>query len=116
MRGIVVLLGLMLVGCGVTVTEIAEPEEFSGTVTKNGQPVTDVVLKLQPIAKGGTEAAVPVIDGKYKATATPGLYTYYFEEGSSVAAYEATIPKEYRLGSLDREIEVTGEDLDLEVD
>ncbi len=98
------------------VEEIGDPEEFSGTVTKGGQPITDVILKLQPIAKGGTEAAVPVTNGKYKATATPGLYTYYFEEGSSAATYEATIPKEYRLGSLEREIEVTGDDLDLTVD
>ncbi len=116
MRGFVLVLGLMLAGCGgVTVEEIADPEEFSGKVTKGGQPVSDVKLRLQPIAKGGTEAIVPVKDGKYTATATPGKYTYFFEEGSNAAAFEA-IPADYRHGSLDREIEVTGDDLDLTVD
>jgi hypothetical protein len=116
MRCFVLVLGVMLAGCGgVSVQEISEPEQFSGQVTQRGQPVSGVVLRFQPIAKGGTEAIVQVKDGKYTATATPGLYTYFFEEGVSPAAYQA-IPDAYRHGSLEREIEVTGDELDLEVE
>lgn len=116
MRSLMLLLGLMLAGCGgVSVVEVPDPEEFSGKVTKGGQPISDVTLRFQPIEKGGTEAIVPVKDGKYTATATKGKYTFFFEEAKNPVAFQA-IPDAYKHGSEDRAVEVTGEDLDLTIE
>lgn len=114
MRRFVVIVALAIVGCDVKVETIPDPEPVSGRVTRASKPVSDVVLKFQPLGRG-SEAAIPVKDGRFKGVVVPGLYTYYFAESSVPAAFDA-IPKDYRQGSRERTIEIDGEEIEIALD
>lgn len=117
MRRTTLLVALLIAGCGYKDPgKNPDPVEVSGRVTKGGRPVTDVVLNFQSTGDG-TQAAVPVKSGDFRATITPGKYTYYISEVSGKTTAFAAIPEKYRNGSLDRQIEIeTGKSLDLTLD
>jgi hypothetical protein len=93
------------IGCGnKSVKKNAEPVEISGSVSMGGRPVNDVVFNLQPTGDGA-QATLPVKDGAFQGTVTPGTYTYYISETRNARAFEA-IPEKYRSGAMDRKVEV----------
>jgi hypothetical protein len=104
MRKLILLLALVLIGCGNNVGQNPEAVEISGRVTLSGKPVSDVTLNLQPTGTG-TQAALPVKAGEFRGKVTPGRYTYYISQGPKAASFQA-IPAKYRSGSLDRQIDV----------
>lgn len=113
MKRFLVLAGLALAGCGSVPP--TEPEvEVMATVTKGGKPVSDVVINFQPTGLG-LPKFIDVKDGQFLTTLVPGTYTYYFTAGKDKAAFEE-IPKGYREGSMDRQIEVKTGNLDLKID
>ncbi len=115
--GLVVHAFLAVVGCSkVDPGKNPEMTEITGTVTLKGQPVSDVILNLQPTGTG-TMATIPVAQGKFKASVTPGKYTYFISETSRGAAVLAKIPKQYHAGALDRQIDIAaGTVLDIKLD
>lgn len=116
------LLVLLLAGCGGMVTPSANPAPvaLTGTVTRAGQPVSDVIFNLQPTGPGTLPAVATVKDGKFEATANPGKYTYFFSEApkenaNAKKAFES-LPAELREGAMDRQIDVVaGQPLDIQL-
>ena len=105
------MLALVLVvgGCGVNTGKTFEPVEISGTVTHGDNPVSDVILIFQPTGAGTLPVVIPIKDGKFQTTASPGRYAWFIDEtkdGKNLKAFEA-IPAEYRAADLDRQIDVT---------
>lgn len=98
----VLILGL--VGCGPTITKVSEPVAISIKVTANGKPVDNVTLTLQPMVDGG-QAVADIVKGEFKATVIPGKYTYYIDRGKTDADL-AKIPEKYRLGAMDRTLDI----------
>jgi hypothetical protein len=117
MRFATMMLVLVLSGCGYRDPgKTSDPVEVSGRVTKDGRPVSDVVLNLQPTGDG-TQATLPVKGGDFRGSITPGKYTYYISEVNGKAKAFTSIPEKYREGSLDRQIEIEkGKSLDLTLD
>ena len=116
MRKWIPLLSLVLIGCGgVNPGTNPEQVDISGRVTLAGRPVSDVTFNLQATGVG-TQAAYPIKGGAFQGKATPGKYTYYISEGTSAAAFKA-IPEKYRLGAMDRQIDVSsGSTLNITLD
>jgi hypothetical protein len=104
-----------LVGCSVDPGKNPDMVEVQGKVTVNSKPLTGVTVNFQPTGVG-TQATMPVKDGSFKGSITPGKYTYYVTEGSNTASYKS-VPSKYREGSLDRQIDIgAGQTLDLKLD
>ncbi|MFN0052012.1 MAG: hypothetical protein ACKV0T_07465 [Planctomycetales bacterium] len=111
MRKILLVLAVMIAGCGTRVTPTSAPVKISGQVTQGGQPIS-VVLHLQPTVQGGQQAMVNVTDGKFETTVTPGKYTYYLAKGG--ASGDITIPEDYTAGSMERQVDIAeGTKLDI---
>ena len=109
MRQSFFLLLLAAAGCGVQVGKTLEPVDISGSVTVGDKPVSNVILNFQPTGAGTLPVMIPIKDGKFETTASPGRYAWYFEEtkdGKNAKEFEA-IPVEYRAADLDRQIDVS---------
>ena len=105
MKKVALLALVLVVGCKMTPGKNSDPVEISGKVTlPGGRVVNDVTLNLQPTGDGA-QATLPVKDGNFKGTVTPGKYTYFLSEGKNPAAFEA-IPGKYKAGSMDRQVEI----------
>lgn len=118
MRKLLPVVALFIaVGCSkVDPGKNPEMSEITGTVALKGQPISDVILNLQPTGTG-TMATIPVTQGKFKASVTPGKYTYFISETPRGAAVFAKVPKQYHAGSMDRQIDITaGMTLDIKLD
>jgi hypothetical protein len=103
------LLLLTLVGCGgANATPFDEPVTITGKLTLGGKPVNDVSINLQPTGPG-LPATLPVTNGSFEASITPGTYTWYVSKGASKTAEKSLsqIPAAYQQGSLDRQLEVS---------
>lgn len=96
---------LSAAGCGTTVTKVSDPVAITIKVTAGGKPVDNVTMTLQPTADGG-QAFAEVLKGEFKATVIPGQYTFYIDKGKTDADL-AKIPEKYRLGAMDRTLEIT---------
>ena len=95
-----------LAGCGYeNPGKQGEPLEITGRVTKGGKAVTDVVLNFQATGEG-RQASMPLKNGEFKGSMTPGKYTYFFSEMDGKSKAFVGIPEKYRQGSLDRQIEI----------
>lgn len=106
MRKLLTLCCLMVIGCGgVNPGTNPGPVDFSGKVTRNGKPVSEVTFNLQPTGHGSLPAVLPVKNGEIKGKVNPGRYTFFFSDGPNPAAI-AAIPEKYREGTLERQIEV----------
>lgn len=107
---------LMLVtGCGgVDPGRTAEPVEISGTVRIKGKPATDAVLNLQP-TKGGVQAALHLKGGRFSGKVVPGTYTWYLTDGARPLS-PREVPDRFRLGAMDRQIEIDGGTVLLDID
>jgi hypothetical protein len=99
MRKIVVMLALVLLGCGTDPGRTPDAVEISGEVTLKGKRLSVATLHLQPTG-AGTEAVLPVKNGTFRAKVTPGRYTYY------VTGAREPIPQPFRAGSLDRQTDI----------
>ncbi len=66
-----IALTLLLVACGCG-PSAPELYDVTGTVTFDGQPVTDGEIILFPIEAGQTPDAGPIKDGKFAFKARPG--------------------------------------------
>lgn len=95
---------VFVAGCGPTITKVSEPVAVTISVTADGKPVDNVSLTLQPMVDGG-QAVADVKKGEFKATVIPGKYTYYIDRGKTDADL-AKIPEKYRLGAMDRTLEI----------
>jgi len=104
-KRLLLLLCLAVFGCGTHVSRNPDPVEVEGRVTLKSKPLTGVTVNLQPTGSGA-QASLPVKNGKFKGSVTPGTYTYYLSEGTSAADFKA-IPEKYREGSMDRQVEIT---------
>ncbi|MCI0376870.1 MAG: hypothetical protein L0215_04640 [Gemmataceae bacterium] len=114
-RFLFLLASLSLLGCGAHSGKNPDPVEVEGRVTLKSKPVSGVTLQLQPTGTG-TQASLPLKDGTFRGSVTPGKYTYYVSEGSNTAAFQV-IPEKYRAGALDRQIHIgAGSKLDLTLD
>lgn len=110
------LVFVFAIGCSGTAPKAADMTEITGTVTMGGQPVSDVVLNLQPTGEG-TIAAIPVQQGKIKAMVTPGKYTYYITETPKGKAVMAKLNPKYLAGAMDRQIDIAaGSTLNITLD
>lgn len=116
MRILCLAIVLASMGCGgVSITPNPDPIPVSGKVTVGGKPVTDVKINFQA-TEIGLPAVADVKDGAFTANIVPGKYTYYFTEGKKPASFKS-IPDAYRIGSLDRQKEITdGSALELALD
>jgi len=83
-------------------------------VNQGGKPVSGVLINFQPTS-GGLPKTMEVADGSALGNMTPGKYAYFVTEGKDKAAFE-TIPKQYKEASLDRQVEVKGETIELALD
>jgi hypothetical protein len=54
----------------------------------------------------GAQAVAEVNNGEVKAVVVPGKYTYYIDKGKTDADL-AKIPEKYRLGDMERSLEIT---------
>jgi hypothetical protein len=119
MRQLFVFLSLAACGCGQHIGKTLEPVEITGVVTVNQVPVSDVILNLQPTGAGTLPVVIPIKDGKFESTASPGRYAWFFEASSAgkhSRAIEA-IPDEYRNADMERQIDVVdGSELELMLD
>ena len=104
MKHSILLVCLTFLGCSHNPGKNPDPIEVQGKVTLNSKPVSGVTFNFQPTGTG-TQAALPVKDGTFKGSVTPGKYTYYVTEGASAANFNA-IPQKYREGSLERQIDI----------
>ena len=111
----------MVIGCGGT-TPGANPAAVAvtGNVVRDGKPVSDVVLNLQPTGPGALPLAVTLKDGKFEAQVNPGKYTWYFSEASKdvkdAKKAFAAIPTSLQEGSMDRQIDVeSGKPIEISV-
>jgi hypothetical protein len=95
---------LVLAGCGASITPTNAPVEVTIKVTAKGQPVKNVALTLQPLVGGG-QAVGDVVNGQLVTSVVPGTYTYYVERGKQPADLNV-IPEAYRVGALDRRLEI----------
>jgi hypothetical protein len=101
----VLILGLVaLAGCGPTITQVSEPVAVTIKVTADGKPVDNVTLSLQALEEG-RPAVADVVKGEAKATVVPGKYTYFIDKGKTEADL-AKIPEKYRLGAMERTLEI----------
>jgi hypothetical protein len=89
---------LVVAGCGVSTGSNLDPIDITGKLTMQGRAVSGVKLNLQAI-EGGAHAILDVKNGEFRGSVTPGTYTFFVEGGSD-------IPEKYRLGAMDRRIEV----------
>ena len=94
-----------MAGCGTPVETVQAPIPVTINVTVDGKPINDVQLTLQPMVNGA-QAVGTVLKGEFKAEVIPGVYTYYIDSGKS-AADLAKIPDAFRMGSKDRQLELT---------
>lgn len=112
-RRFLALMALGLAGCGYAGT--APDVDMMVKVTAGGKPVNGVTINFQPTVPGSLPRVMPIEDGNALGNMTPGKYAYFVTEGKDKAAYEA-IPKQYREASLDRQVEVKGETIELALD
>jgi hypothetical protein len=95
---------LSMAGCGETITKVSEPIAVTIKVSAGGKPVENVSLSLQPIDAGSPSVA-EVVKGEFKANVVPGKYTYFIDKGKTDADL-AKIPEKYRLGAMDRTLDI----------
>ncbi|MBX3442784.1 MAG: hypothetical protein KF774_10275 [Planctomyces sp.] len=100
-------------GCTPYGKTTAEDVEVVATVTSGGKPVSGVVLEFQPTADG-LPKVVPLENGRFETTMTPGTYAWCVSPGKDKAAFEA-IPAEYREASMERQLELPPPEGDLEL-
>lgn len=119
MRQLFVFMSLAVCGCGQHIGKTHEPVEISGIVTVNEVPVSDVVLNLQPTGAGTLPVVIPIKDGRFKSTASPGRYAWFFEASRAEKDSRAieVIPDEYRSADMERQIDVVdGSELEFVID
>lgn len=110
MRKLFPLLALIaLAGCSTKVSKNPDPVEVSGKVSLQGKSVHDVTLTFLTVSESGAQANFPVLNGEFKGQMYPGKYTYYFSEGKNPAVLDS-IPTKYRIGAMDRQIDIKGGD------
>jgi hypothetical protein len=115
MRKLIPVMGLVLIGCGVNPGKTPDPVDLSGKVTLAGKPVSDVSIFFQPTGPSGVPAEFPLINGGFKGKGTPGKFTYYFTEGKNASAFRA-IPAKYKSGSMERQIDIGSDPVDLKLE
>ena len=103
-----ILMGILLAGCGVSVTPNPDPVDVSISVTAGGKPVSGMKFNFQP-TESGLPAVAEITDGKCQTKVTPGKYTWYVSAGKDEALL-STVPEEYLEGAMERQIEVKGGD------
>ena len=114
---VVVLVAVALTGCGGMVPESGEEVQVTGKVpAPAGKSVAGYTLAFQATGGKARQASFPVgADGSFSGPMVKGKYTYYLTPGKGAATEQALekFPEPYRKGSLDRQIDVNGGEVEL---
>jgi hypothetical protein len=107
-----------LAGCGGgLVPESGEEVQVSGKVpAPAGKSVGGFNIFFQATGGKARMATFPINpDGTFAGPMVKGKYTYYLTPGKGAATEQALekFPEAYRQGSLDRQVEVTGGEIEL---
>jgi hypothetical protein len=107
-----------LTGCGGgLVPESGEEVQVSGKVAAPaGKSVSGYNIFFQATGGKARMATFPIgADGSFSGTMVKGKYTYYLTAGKGAATEKAleAFPEAYRQGSLDRQIDVNGGEIEL---
>lgn len=113
----VIVLGL--IGCSGNPGINPDAVPVTGTVTREGTPVSNVVLNFQPASQGAQPRVATLKDGQFEVELNPGKYTYFFSEASTDSEDAKTafksIPAEFLEPTADREFDVQS-DMSLELE
>lgn len=87
----VLILICLFIGCQYKVAIMDEPVSVSGKLTKDGKPLGNVTLMLQPVETGHMVPMAVGSDGAFKGTVVPGKYAYYLapSDGGDASALNA---------------------------
>lgn len=87
----VMILICLFIGCQYKVAIMGEPVSVSGKLTKDGKPLGNVTLMLQPVETGHMVPMAVGSDGAFKGTVVPGKYAYYLapSDGGDASALNA---------------------------
>ncbi|MFN6399790.1 MAG: hypothetical protein ACK449_07825 [Planctomycetota bacterium] len=87
----VMILICLFTGCQYKVAIMGEPVSVSGKLTKDGKPLGNVTLMLQPVETGHMVPMAVGSDGAFKGTVVPGKYAYYLaaSDGGDASALNA---------------------------
>ena len=117
MKRLITFLTLALVGCSgnIPVGTNPDPVTITANVSMAGSPVDGLKLNFQVIGDG-LPAVMDIKNGTASGPVTPGNYTW-FVSGSEKDLEDKKIPAEYREGSMDRKVDVSGSaTLDIKLD
>ncbi|GDX93310.1 hypothetical protein LBMAG46_33180 [Planctomycetia bacterium] len=108
MKRLMTLLTLALLGCSgnIPVGTNPDPVTITANVSMAGAPVDGLKLNFQAIGDG-LPAVMDIKNGTATGPVTPGNYTW-FVSGSEKDLADRKIPDQYREGSMDRKLDVTG--------
>jgi hypothetical protein len=98
-------------GCGSEVKLNETPVAVSGKVSKDSQPIGDIVMVFQPLGDGHVRELPVNKDGTFDARLVAGEYAYYVAKPSTADAAKKMrkVSPEYFQGNLSRTVAVTGD-------
>ncbi len=106
-----------LTGCGGDVPEPGHEVQVTGKVpAPAGKSVAGFNIQFQATGGKARQATFPVgADGSFSGPIVKGKYTYYLTPGKGAATEKVleSFPEPYRKGSLDRQMDVNGGDVEL---
>ena len=106
-----------LFGCGGSVPEPGDAVQVTGKVpSPSGKSVAGYNIAFQATGGKGRQAQFPLgADGSFSGEMIKGKYTYYLTPGKGAATEKAleSFPEAYRKGSLDRQMDVNGGEIEL---
>jgi hypothetical protein len=108
----------VLTGCGGgLVPESGEEVQVSGKVpAPAGKSLAGYNIQFQATGGKARQATFPIGgDGSFSGPMTKGKYTYFLTPGKGAATEKAleAFPEAYRQGSLDRQVDVNGGEIEL---
>src|SRR5262245_15903754 len=125
MRPVFFLMAIGLAGCG-RAERIPDAVPIKCQVTRSsGQPVTNVLLTLQPLEAGHMAGLKVEADGQFAGEVVPGKYAYFFTaqesknpaERQKLDAALLVVPEKYRSASMERTIAIgAGEELHIQLE
>ncbi len=114
---VVVAAAVALTGCGPTVPDPGEEVQVTGKVpAPAGKSVAGYNIAFQATGGKARQASFPLAaDGSFSGQMMKGKYSYYLTPGKGAATEKAleAFPEPYRQGSLDRQIDVNGGEVQL---
>ncbi len=112
---VLVLIACLFVGCQYKAPLMSTPVDVSGKLTKDGKPMGNVTLMLQPLETGHMVPLSVGADGSFKGTIVPGKYAFYLAAKEDGSSNLSGIDNSLMQASMDRTVTVQQGQAQLEV-